>query len=86
MSAVESDVAVEAGEAEAISRLVERLVARFPQVPPLTVQRSVSSAHRAFDGARVRLFVPLLVEHDATAQLKALAQQASGPAPLRSVP
>ena len=63
-------------EAKAISRLIERLVVRFPQVPTRRVEETVSSAHQAFEGARVRGFVPLLVEHDVLIQLKDLAGQA----------
>lgn len=63
-------------EAKAISRLIERLAVRFPQIPARTVEETVSSAHQAFEGARVRGFVPLLVEHDVLIQLKNLAKQA----------
>ena len=63
-------------EANAISRLIERLVVRFPKVPTRRVEETVSSAHQAFEGARVRGFVPLLVEHDVLIQLKDLAGQA----------
>jgi hypothetical protein len=63
-------------EAKAISRLIERLVLRFPQIPARRVAEIVSSAHQAFEGARVRGFVPLLVEHDVLIQLKDLAGQA----------
>src|SRR5690242_10627046 len=80
MSVVQSGVAIEPSESEAIARLVERLVARFPQVPALTVERIVSSVHQAFDGAKVRHFVPLLVEHDAVTQLTALPQPSAGTA------
>ncbi len=67
---------IEEEEAKVISRLIERLVVRFPQFPAGTVEETVSSAHQAFEGARVRVFVPLLVEHDALIQLKELARQA----------
>jgi hypothetical protein len=74
MSAVQSGVATEEIETEAVARLVGRLEARFPQVPALTVERMVWSIHQSFDGARVRSFVPLLVEHEAATRHKALAQ------------
>jgi hypothetical protein len=69
-------------EAKAITRLIERLVVRFPQVPTRRVEETVFSAHQAFAGARVRGFVPLLVEHDVLIQLKGLA----GPADLVAKP
>ena len=89
MSTEGAGVATAEGETEAVGRLVERLVARFPQVPALTVERTVASLHRSFDGARVRSFVPLLVEHEAITQLKALSlqtRQTPGAAHLRSLP
>ncbi|HLN77460.1 MAG TPA: hypothetical protein VK204_10480 [Nocardioidaceae bacterium] len=72
----DASIMIEEEEAKAISRLIERLVVRFPQFPAGTVEETVSSAHQAFEGARVRVFVPLLVEHDALMQLKELARQA----------
>ena len=66
----------EKDEAKAISQLIERLVMRFPQVPATAVEETVSAAHGAFAQARVRDFVPLLVEHDVLITLKELAGQA----------
>lgn len=63
-------------EARAISRLIERLVARFPELPACRVEAAVVSAHQTFEGARVRGYVPLLVEHDVLIQLKTLASAA----------
>jgi hypothetical protein len=63
-------------EARAISQLIERLVVRFPQLPVRGVEEIVTSAHQTFAGARVRSFVPLLVEHDVLIQLKDLAEKA----------
>jgi hypothetical protein len=63
-------------EARAISQLIVRLVLRFPQLPARLVEEMVSSAHQSFAGARVRNFIPLLVEHDVLIQLKDLAAQA----------
>jgi hypothetical protein len=72
-------------EARAISQLIERLVVRFPQLPARSVEETVSSAHQAFAGARVRNFVPLLVEHDVLIQLKDLAGTADLAARQRAV-
>jgi magnesium-transporting ATPase (P-type) len=61
-------------EGDAISQLKQRLVARFPELPTASVDDAVAAAHGRFDAARLRTFVPLLVEHDALTQLKALAR------------
>ena len=63
-------------ESKAISQLIERLVLRFPQIPARTVEETVSGAHREFDDAPVRAFVPLLVEHDVLIRIKELGGQA----------
>ena len=67
---------IEEEEARAISRLVERLTVRFPQVPARRVEEIVLAAHQSFDGARVRSFIPLLVEHDVRSPLEDLARRA----------
>ena len=56
-------------EQRSLDELVERLHQRFPHVALTRVQDVVATAHHQFDGARVRTFVPVLVEHDATEQL-----------------
>lgn len=66
----------EQDELRVIYRLVERLVMRFPQLPATTVEEQVRSAHQAFEGAPLRDFVPLLVEHDVLGALKVLAGRA----------
>lgn len=67
-------------ETRAIGQLIERLVMRFPQVAAETVQEVVEGAHVQFGGARIRSFVPLLVEHDAVTRLRTLAGEADLPA------
>ena len=62
-------------EAKAISRLVDRMVGRFPQVPPDQVDEIVRAAHQAFLGARIRQFVPVLVEHDVLVVLRDLTRR-----------
>src|SRR5512139_3288120 len=59
-----------------IRQLIERLVMRFPQLPATTVENEVRSVHQGFEGAPLREFVPLLVEHDVVIVLKVLAGRA----------
>ncbi len=68
-------------ESRAISQLIERLAIRFPQLRAETVKQAVAMAQHKLEGARIRIFVPLLVEHDALAQLKEIPSQADPPAP-----
>lgn len=68
-------------ELRAIAHLTERLVMRFPQVSAQTVEKLVAATHREYDRARIRTFVPLLVEHDAVVQLRERAGRADRPSP-----
>ncbi|WP_426592136.1 three-helix bundle dimerization domain-containing protein [Cellulomonas sp. McL0617] len=52
-------------EGHAIDEVVERLSARFPDVPESDVRAQVESHLTKFSGAAVRAFVPVLVEHEA---------------------
>lgn len=72
----EDDAKVRDDEAHAIRQLIERLVMRFPQVPASAVEETVSAVHQEFDQARVRAFVPLLIEHDVLIELKEIAGRA----------
>lgn len=63
-------------ESRLIRQLIERLVMRFPQLPAKTVEKEVRSVHHGFQGAPLRDFVPLLVEHDVVISLKVLAGRA----------
>jgi hypothetical protein len=65
----------ESEERHAISRLTERLVSRFPDVPDETVHGVVADLHAEFREAPVRAFVPLLVEHDATDRLRSMSRR-----------
>ena len=58
-------------ETRVIEALVQRLVSRFPHVPPEAVSGVVEEAYGRFTDARFRDFVPLLVEHDAKERLRA---------------
>jgi hypothetical protein len=48
-----------------LNEVVERLVGRYPTLPPNTVNDVVHDLHADFDGAPIREFVPLLVERRA---------------------
>jgi hypothetical protein len=49
-------------EAVALLRLTERLKAAYPFVDPSAVDRTVATAHASFRQAKVRTYVPILVE------------------------
>ena len=61
-------------EHRALEHVRSRLSARFPDVPPETVRLTVAEIHQRFDG-RVRDYVPILVEREATSRLAALAAE-----------
>lgn len=58
-------------ETQAVVQVCERLEARFPEFPSDAVEGTVTTAHRSFDGCRVRRYVPVLVEREARAVLDA---------------
>ena len=58
-------------EERELGRLERRLVSEFgPRVGDEQVRRCLDTAVRAFDGARVRRFVPLLAERNVRARLR----------------
>ena len=59
-------------EARAMEEVVERLVARFPDVPEVRVRQAVTAAHREFANRPVRDFVPVFVERTAKDELSRL--------------
>jgi hypothetical protein len=62
-------------EHEAIVRVLEALEAEFAgRVPAGTVADTVSAVHESFRDAKVREFVPLMVERRAHARLAAIAR------------
>ncbi|WP_158862218.1 three-helix bundle dimerization domain-containing protein [Leifsonia sp. AG29] len=58
-------------ESAALEHAAERLSERFPQVPREHIEELVEKHHEQFDGAPVRDFVPVLVEHDVKTELRA---------------
>jgi hypothetical protein len=59
-------------EARAVDQVAARLASRFPSAPGDRVAELVGSIHHRFDGAPIRDFVPILVEHAARDQLTQL--------------
>lgn len=51
-------------ELVAVEHAASRLAERFPNVPRDHIERLVHERHVTFEGAPVRDFVPVLVEHD----------------------
>ncbi|WP_421740510.1 three-helix bundle dimerization domain-containing protein [Cellulomonas sp.] len=58
-------------EGRAIDEVVERLAARFPDIPSTTVREVVEAQLAQFTGSSVRDFVPVLVEHESLELLRA---------------
>jgi hypothetical protein len=59
-------------EAKAITLLTERLVTRFPWIAREVVEAVVATAHSELSDARIREYLPLLVEHDAVKMLRTM--------------
>ncbi len=57
-------------EEAAVEKVVDRLAARFPSVDPEHVEEIVDAEVHELDGARVRDYVPVLVEHQAMDRLR----------------
>lgn len=51
-----------AEEQRQMAHVVQRLADEFPYVPDHVITETVDAAHRRFDGARIREYVPLFVE------------------------
>ena len=57
-------------EEKAIAEIVERLQERFPDKSDADIRDAVDKAMATFQSAKVRDFVPVLVEKEAKAHLK----------------
>lgn len=53
-----------------VAEIADRLTARFPDLPKEKVSAAVDDARHRFDDARVRDFVPVLIEREARARLE----------------
>jgi hypothetical protein len=49
-------------EGEALERVADRLAARYPQAPPVSIRSLVFQTHQQFDGSPIRDYIPVLVE------------------------
>ena len=45
-----------------IGRIIGRMIARYPELAPDTVEHTVLAIYRRLDGGRIRDYIPLLVE------------------------
>jgi hypothetical protein len=57
-------------ELRALTRVVDRLAEKFPEVPSGIIEEVVQEQHRELDAGCVRDFVPVLVEHGAQDRLR----------------
>lgn len=57
-------------EDHAVAEIVGRLQERFPEKPAAEISAAVEKARAGFDSAKVRDFVPVLIEKEAKAHLK----------------
>ncbi|WP_285114112.1 three-helix bundle dimerization domain-containing protein [Leifsonia sp. fls2-241-R2A-40a] len=55
----------------AVEHAAERLADRYPEVPRERIDELVEKHYEEFDGAPVRDFVPVLIEHDVKQELNA---------------
>lgn len=53
-----------------VEDIIERLSARFPSLSTATVTEAVTAARSSFERAKVRDFVPVLIEREARARLE----------------
>ncbi|MGA9872223.1 MAG: hypothetical protein WBQ44_13920 [Rhodococcus sp. (in: high G+C Gram-positive bacteria)] len=56
-------------EQRSLDEIRTRLGAAFPEIDAAAIDDAVGAAHRRFDGGRIRDFVPLFVEREASARL-----------------
>jgi hypothetical protein len=64
-------------EYEALVHLADRMQLRFPDVDEDTVFALIAEELESFDGARLRAYVPVLVEHNVLRRLRAEYDQAA---------
>jgi hypothetical protein len=58
-------------ERDAIAKAKDRLRRRFPEVTPERLTATVDGLYHSFDDSRIRIYVPVLVEHEAREALAA---------------
>lgn len=57
-------------ETRALAEITERLQERFPDTPPDEIEAAVEFGRKEFENAKVRDFLPVLIEKEAKARLK----------------
>ena len=57
-------------EDHAVAEIAERLQERFPEATPESITAAIEQARASFTDAKVRDFVPVLIEKEAKARLK----------------
>jgi hypothetical protein len=74
---------MEMSEERELGLLVDRLRRRYPGLPEDLIRREVDRLLHQYDGARVRTFLPILIERDVRAMLD--DQRVSSESPSRAV-
>ncbi|WP_347977480.1 DUF3562 domain-containing protein [Microbacterium sp. ProA8] len=69
-----SDALEQPAEAISIDAAIHRIATRYPDIDRSRIESLVSDSAHRLDGARVRDFIPVLVEHDVMEQLRAEAE------------
>lgn len=59
-------------DSKAISDVIAHLQDRFPRLPAEAIAEEARHAFEEYDGARVRAFLPILVEREAGERLRQL--------------
>jgi hypothetical protein len=59
-------------EARALDAVRDRLESRFPSTDPSVVRLAVDVSYQTLRGARIREYIPVLVEREATDKLEHL--------------
>jgi hypothetical protein len=67
-----------AEEMRHVEALVERLTRKFPELPPSTIEETVTRVHGQLGDAPIRDYVPVLVEREAVDSLKAHTRARDG--------
>lgn len=66
-----SDAPDQRAEGTSIDAAIDRIATRFPDIDHARIDSLVADAAHRFDGAHVRDFIPVLVEHEVMEQLRA---------------
>jgi hypothetical protein len=73
LAPAEADAASGAVRPEELLPIIAGLQARYPEVEPAIVRRCVEHAAHGFQGARIRNFLPTLIERTAAEDIRASA-------------